>query len=344
MGIAEETSLGSGSGTGDAAHDRPPAPERDGAQAVSRAASRVLDGVRAVVRGHDDVVQTALVGLLCGGHLLVEDLPGMGKTTMAKALARSLGLEMRRLQCTADLLPADVTGTTVPAWTGRAEAVFRPGPVFTNVLLADELNRASPKTQSALLEAMEEGCVTVDGRTHALPRPFAVVATQNPHDAAGTYRLAHSLRDRFLLAVTLGYPSRRVEGELLEGGARPAADELGAVLGPAAVVEAHEEIGRVHVAPAVREYVLDLVAATRDHPDLAIGASPRAAIALVRAAAGSAAVRGRRYVVPDDVKAMAVPALAHRVVVTEAARLAGISAAALVARLLDDVAVRVASA
>jgi MoxR-like ATPase len=297
----------------------------------------VLANVGTVLFGKDDVVRLALACLMASGHLLIEDLPGVGKTTLAKALARSLGLGFRRVQFTADLLPSDVLGAMV---LDRAEGrlSFRPGPIFTNILLADELNRASPKAQSALLEAMEERQVSVDGTSHALPQPFMVIATQNPFDAAGTYPLPHSQRDRFLVRVSLGYPPRGAEDALLAArGSRAPADALQPVLGESVlgVVQAWNE--GMHVAPEIRAYVLDLVEATRRHPDLMVGASPRAALAMVSAASALAMSRGSEYVTPDDVKAVAVPVLAHRVQLVPGAELSGSDAASVISGLLRSV-------
>jgi len=276
-------------------------------------AAAVRTSVTGVVRGKDDVVDVALVALLSGGHLLVEDLPGTGKTLLAKSLAVALGGTFGRVQCTPDLLPSDITGTSVfdPAtgsWT------FRPGPLFAHVALVDEINRASPRTQSALLEPMEEHQVTVDGTTHPLPEPFFCIATQNPHGQVGTFPLPESQLDRFALVTTMGLPGRDAEREILVGaGGLDALDRTTAATDPTAVRAAQAAVRRVHVAPPLVEYVLDLVDATRTDPALATGASPRAALGLLHAAQALAVVRGRGYVTPDEVQALVVPVLAHRV-------------------------------
>jgi MoxR-like ATPase len=275
------------------------------------------------------------------GHLLVEDHPGVGKTTLAKALARSLGLDFGRVQFTADLLPADVTGAVVFD-RDSGLLVFRPGPVFTNVLLADELNRASPKAQSALLEAMEERQVSADGTSHGLPRPFMVIATQNPFDSAGTFPLPHSQRDRFLMRLDLGYPDRATEDLLLSSTrTRPAPENLSPVGGPEFLVAFASAVADAHVGPEVRGYVLDIVEATRTHPDLTVGASPRAALSVVRAASAVAVTRGRSYLTPDDVKLVAEPTLAHRLQAHPAAELAGATSSATVLDILSRLVVPV---
>ncbi|HTZ09494.1 MAG TPA: MoxR family ATPase [Acidimicrobiales bacterium] len=323
----------------------PPPPALElGPELLDRLA-RAFDGVVANVRsayvGKEPTVRLALCCLMAEGHLLVEDHPGVGKTTLAKALARSLGLGFGRVQFTADLLPADVTGAMVyDRDSGRLS--FRPGPVFTNVLLADELNRASPKAQSALLEAMEERQVSADGVSHPLPQPFMVLATQNPFDAAGTFPLPHSQRDRFLLRLSLGYPDRHEEDQLLASTlSRPAPEALAPVTGPKFLAAFAEVVRRAHVAPEVRGYVLDLVAETRSHPDLTVGASPRATLAVLRAAAALAVSTGRGYVVPDDVKLVAEPALGHRVTVHPAAELAGVTPSATILEILSRLTVPV---
>jgi MoxR-like ATPase len=311
-------------------HSAPSDPEA-GPDALTQVFDEVVGNVRRAFVGREPTVRLALCCLMAEGHLLVEDYPGVGKTTLAKALARSLGLEFGRIQFTADLLPADITGAVVVDRETR-QLAFRPGPVFTNVLLADELNRASPKAQSALLEAMEERQVSVDGISHALPRPFMVVATQNPYDAAGTFPLPHSQLDRFLLRVDIGYPDRRLEDELLaQAPGRPLPEEIAVVAGPRFVASFAAQVQHVHFAAAVRGYILDLVAATRAHADLAVGASPRAGLAVRRAAAAVAVAAGRNYAIPDDVKAVAEPALAHRIVVHP---VAAVSAAMVVADIL----------
>jgi MoxR-like ATPase len=311
-------------------------PDGDGRRPAALAAS--FDAVVATVRrsflGGERAVRLALCCLLAEGHLLVEDHPGVGKTTLAKALARSIGLDFSRVQFTADLLPADVTGAVVlDRDTGRLG--FRPGPLFTNVLLADELNRASPKAQSALLEAMEERQVSVDGTSHVLPRPFMVVATQNPYDAAGTFPLPQSQRDRFLLRLALGYPERDVEDELLAGtNDRPAPEALPAVADAGFVPGFAAALSSAHVAPELRRYILDLVGATRAHPDVSVGASPRAGLSVLRASTAWAVSEGRSFVTPDDVKEVAEPALAHRIVPHPAAELTGTTTAGTIAEIL----------
>jgi MoxR-like ATPase len=301
----------------------------------------VVKNVGKVLYGKDDVVRLAVACLVAGGHLLVEDLPGVGKTTLAKALAKSLGLDFRRVQFTADLLPSDVTGAMLFD-RDRGQPVFRPGPVFANVLLADELNRASPKAQSALLEAMEERQVSMDGESFPLPSPFMVIATQNPFDAAGTYLLPHSQRDRFLLRVNIGYPKRPEEDALLStGDSRDAVDMLPAVTDAQGLKHASRAVDNLYVDPAVRGYVLDLVEASRTHPDLSIGASPRAALSLMRAAAAVAVTEGRPYVTPADVQRVADPVLSHRLVIDAGAALGGVDARAVVDQIVRSVAVPV---
>ncbi len=299
------------------------------AASLQAAADRMVE----IVLGKPDVVALSLVCLLAEGHLLLQDLPGVGKTTLATALARAVGLDLRRLQGTADLLPGDVTGTLVPGEAG--ELVFRPGPIFANLVVADELNRASPRAQSALLEAMEERHVTVDGTTHPLPRPFMVIATQNPLDPDSTFLLPHSQRDRFLLCLSLGYPDRASEAALLDAGEQTErAAAMAPVLAPGELAGAIDAARRVHLSEATRDYALDLVQASRHHHEIAVGASPRAALALVRAARARALFDGRDYALPDDVKALAVPVLAHRLVLSPSAEVAGRAASAVMADIV----------
>jgi MoxR-like ATPase len=308
---------------------------------LSQAFESVVRSVRSAYIGRDLTVRLALCCLMAEGHLLVEDRPGVGKTTLAKALAKSLGVGFGRVQFTADLLPADVTGAVVlDRENGRL--TFRKGPVFANVLLADELNRASPKAQSALLEAMEERQVSVDGTSHELPQPFMVLATQNPYDAAGTFPLPHSQRDRFLLRLELGYPDHEQEDELFSSvHTRPLPENLTPVGSPQLVRDFTSAVRHAHVAPEVRRYVLDLVRASRSHPDLAVGASPRAGLALLRASCSVAVARCRHYVTPDDVKLMAEPVLGHRVVVQPAAELAGVTSSSAIGEIVSRLAVPV---
>jgi MoxR-like ATPase len=289
----------------------------------------VFDGMLAeierVLRGKRGAVHLALVCLFSGGHLLIEDVPGVGKTSLAKAMARVIGGQWRRIQFTPDLLPSDVTGVSV--WQReRGDFEFRPGPVFANVLLADEINRASPKTQSALLESMEERQVTVDGTTHLLPAPFMVIATQNPVELEGTYPLPEAQLDRFLLRLRLGYPDRDAEVGILEahGIEEVVPDDLREVTDADAVAAWGHTLAAVHVAGPLRRYIVDLCDATRHHRDLLLGVSPRGALALQRATRALAASVGRHYVVPDDVKALAPAVLEHRLVVSAEAQMRGV--------------------
>jgi MoxR-like ATPase len=276
--------------------------------------SRLVDQVSTIVVGKRPQIEDAVACLLAGGHLLIEDVPGVGKTTLAHALAVSLGLEFRRVQFTADLMPTDLIGVSVFE-RAKESFVFHPGPVFAQVLLADEINRAGPKTQSALLEAMEEHQVTVDNETRALPEPFFVIATQNPSDQLGTYPLPESQLDRFLLRITLGYPDRAAERELLAGGdRRHAAMTLPAVLPPADLLLAQQEVLAVRAAPPLLDYLQALIGATRSGQWFVQGLSPRAGIAALRVAKARALMAGRDYVAPDDLQAILPQAVAHRLV------------------------------
>jgi MoxR-like ATPase len=289
---------------------------------IAAEGARLAAAISRVVEGKPDVVRLALAVLLAEGHLLIEDVPGVGKTTLAKALARSIDGSVRRIQFTPDLLPSDVTGVAVYDQESRAFE-FKPGAIFANVVVADEINRASPKTQSALLECMEERQVTVDGVTYELARPFMVVATQNPLEMEGTYPLPEAQRDRFTARVSMGYPDREAELAMLDE--RATADPLTTltpVTDAAHVRALVAAVGRLHVAEPLRRYVVSLVEATRRSPDLRLGASPRAGLQLLRAARATAALAGRDHVLPDDVQAVAVPVLAHRLLLTPDAALA----------------------
>jgi MoxR-like ATPase len=304
---------------------------------VAAEGARIAANMARVVHGKPDVVHLALVVLLAEGHLLIEDVPGVGKTTLAKALAASIDASVRRIQFTPDLLPSDVTGVAIYDQESR-EFEFKPGAVFANIVVADEINRASPKTQSALLECMEERQVTVDGVSYELARPFLVMATQNPIEMEGTYPLPEAQRDRFTARVSMGYPDREAELAMLDD--LVTTDPL-ATLTPvadAALVRALvAAVGRLHVAEAVRRYVVSLVEATRRSPDLRLGASPRAGLQLLRTARAAAALAGRDHVLPDDVQTIAVPVLSHRLLLTADAAAARRSGEQVVTDLLSTV-------
>jgi MoxR-like ATPase len=290
-----------------------------------------------VMEGKPEVVRLLLVSLLAGGHVLLEDVPGVGKTLLTKALGRSLECTVKRVQFTPDLLPTDITGVTVyQQESGRF--TFRPGAVFANVVLGDEINRAGPKTQSALLEAMEEQQVTIDGVTHALPSPFLVIATQNPIELEGTYPLPEAQRDRFLMRLSIGYPSADAELEVLEvHGEGDRLAELSPVTDASSINWLKEVVGQLHAAPALRRYIVDVVRATREHPAVELGASPRASLALLRAARALAAIAGRDFVIPDDVKHLTPYVLAHRLVLTPQARMGDATPADVLAEVLASV-------
>ena len=281
----------------------------------------LLDQLNTVIVGKPSQVQDCVACLLAGGHLLIEDVPGVGKTTLAHALSRSFGLQFSRVQFTADLMPSDLTGVSIYE-RQRESFVFHPGPIFAQVLLADEINRASPRTQSALLEAMEEKQVTVEGATRPLPVPFFVIATQNPHDQLGTYALPESQLDRFHMRISLGYPDRAAERQLLAGSdRREMVDKLTTVLTPHDLLELQQEVQQVHASDALLNYLQDLVAATRSGRWFLQGLSPRAGIALVRAARAQAFLSGRDYVAPDDIAAVLPQTVAHRLIpVSDAGR------------------------
>jgi len=297
--------------------------------------------VERVVRGKRSEIRLALVAMLAEGHLLIEDVPGVGKTMLAKAIARSIDCSFRRIQFTPDMLPTDITGVNVFNQEQR-DFEFRPGAVFANIVLGDEINRASPKTQSALLECMEERQVTIDAETHPLGTPFMVIATQNPVEHEGTYPLPEAQLDRFMMRVSIGYPDAEIEAEILASHAagQPIQD-IESITDARGVAEMIEAVRTVHVAPALRRYIVDLVEATRSHGDIYLGASPRASIMLLRAARAFAAAHERDYVVPDDVKTLVIPALAHRVIVSADAAMSGRTTVAILRELLDHVEVPV---
>ena len=298
---------------------------------------RVAENVCKVIQGKEDQIRLALTCLFAEGHLLIEDVPGVGKTLLAKAIARSIGSDWRRIQFTPDLLPTDVTGATVWDQSTR-EFEFRPGAIFANVVLADEINRASPKTQSALLEAMEERQITAEGETYVLPDPFMVIATQNPIEHEGTYPLPFAQLDRFLMRIGLGYPGHAAEIEVLHRhGDHNALDEIDAVCQAKAVRWMIDSARLVHVDESVNSYIVTLVQATRDAPELILGASPRAALALLRASRVAAAAVGRAFVTPDDVKALVPSVIAHRLLAASDAELTGRQVDEVLRDLLDRV-------
>ena len=301
---------------------------------VTGLAQRLRDSVGAVIEGKPDAVEMALVVLLAGGHLLIEDVPGVGKTMLARTLARSIDCSVRRIQFTADLLPSDITGVSVfnPQTRGFE---FKPGGVFANIVIGDEINRASPKTQSALLEAMEEARVSVDGTTHELPSPVMVFATQNPSEMQGTYPLPEAQRDRFMASISMGYPTRAAELDMLEHhGASNPLDDLRPVTDAAGILAARRQVGEVFVHSALKDYVVSIVSATRTSDSLRLGASPRASLQLLRASRARAAMQGRGYVIPEDVDVLTVPVLAHRVLLSHRAHTSQASTADVLASIV----------
>jgi MoxR-like ATPase len=298
--------------------------------------SRLVENLERVIVGKRQTVALTVIGLLCQGHVLIEDVPGVGKTVLARSLAKSLGCSFNRLQFTPDMLPSDVTGVSIYNQSNR-KFEFRNGPIFAQIVLVDEINRATPKTQAALLEAMEERQVTVDGVTHGLPIPFMVLATQNPIEYEGTFPLPEAQLDRFLLRVRLGYPSPKDEIEVLERQQlRHPIVSLAPVIVVADLLDAMEGIKKIYVSTPVKRYVVDLVNRTRENNDVYLGASPRGSLGLFRTAQARAALNGRDFVLPDDIKALAAPVLAHRIIVSPAARLRELSAERIVAEILDN--------
>ena len=308
---------------------------------VAGVAGRVRENIGKVIVGKEDVLELVMVALLCEGHVLIEDVPGIGKTTLAKAAARSLGCSFQRIQFTPALLPSDVTG--IYYFDQKAqEFIFRPGPVMSQVLLADEINRATPRTQSALLEAMQERQITVDGKTRPLPSPFVVLATQNPVELEGTFPLPEAQIDRFLLRIKLGYPSEQEEHEILLRFERtdPLVD-LEAVTTPEELTSMQKIVREIRVEDSVREYMVNLVRATRDHPAVDLGVSPRGSLALYQTSQALAAIRGRDYVLPDDVKELVLPVLTHRIMINPQTRLRGATPEEVVLDVINEIPVPV---
>jgi MoxR-like ATPase len=305
-------------------------------QIVQTVAVKIAGNVEQVIVGKHEPVQMTVVALLCQGHLLIEDVPGTGKTMLAKALSRSLGCTFRRIQFTPDMLPSDVTGISVFNQKTR-EFEFRPGPVIAQVVLTDEINRATPKTQSALLEAMEERQVTVDGVTYPMPKPFLVLATQNPIEYEGTFPLPEAQLDRFMMRIGLGYPSTEDEIKMLNAQQHGhPIDRIGQVVPAEELLEAQRAVQDVYIDDLVKDYIVKLVKTTRKHPDVYLGASPRASIALYKTGQARAAILGRDYVLPDDIKALAPSTLSHRLIISPSARIKSVEPQAVIQEILDS--------
>jgi len=303
---------------------------------VQAVAQKIVDNVEQVIVGKHEAVQLTVIALLCEGHLLIEDVPGTGKTMLAKSVAKSLGCNFRRIQFTPDMLPSDVTGISVFNQKTR-EFEFRPGPVMAQIVLTDEINRATPKTQSALLEAMEERQLTVDGVTYPLERPFLVLATQNPIEYEGTFPLPEAQLDRFMLRIHLGYPSTQDEITMLDGQqfTHPVT-RIEQVVPTEELMAAQEQIKSLHISDLIKEYIVSLVNITRKHPDVYLGASPRGSLALYKTGQARAAILGRDYVIPDDIKALAIETLAHRLIISPSARIKNVDPRAVVQEILDS--------
>jgi MoxR-like ATPase len=310
---------------------------------VQTVAQALVDNVERVIIGKRNAVELAVVGLLCQGHLLIEDVPGVGKTMLARSIAKSIGCIFRRIQFTPDMLPSDVTGVSIFNQQTRAFE-FREGPVFAQIVLSDEINRATPKTQAALLEAMEERQVTVDGVTRTLTRPFLVLATQNPIEYEGTFPLPEAQLDRFMLRIRLGYPSARDEMAMLDAQQfKHPIEEIAQVVDTSALLQAQEEIKSIHVDDKIKSYIVELMTQTRKHPEVSLGASPRGSLVLYRTAQARAAMSARDYVTPDDVKALAPVCLAHRMIVSPSARIKDVTAESVLTEILNSVPVPGAS-
>ena len=300
-------------------------------------AQKIVENVKRVIIGKDYSVELAVVALLSQGHILIEDVPGVGKTMLARSLARSTGCDFKRIQFTPDLLPSDITGVSIYNQK-TSDFEFKQGPIISQLVLADEINRATPKTQSALLEAMEERQVTVEGVTHLVPLPFTVMATQNPIEYEGTFPLPEAQLDRFLLIITLGYPS--IEEELAivsnQQESHPI-ESLDAVTAADEIIEVQRQVKKIYVDDLIRQYIVTITSATREHADISLGSSPRGSLALFRGSQAMALIRGRDFVVPDDIKELAVPVLSHRIIVSAAARMRGVQSRDVIRELMDEI-------
>jgi MoxR-like ATPase len=304
---------------------------------VQRVAEKIIDNVAKVIFGKREAIELTVVGLLCQGHLLIEDVPGVGKTMLARSLARSIGCEFSRIQFTPDMLPSDVTGVSVFNQKTR-EFEFRPGPIMAQIVLSDEINRATPKTQAALLEAMEERQVTVDGVTYPMAKPFLVLATQNPIEYEGTFPLPEAQLDRFLLRINIGYPDKDREIDILDSQQyQHPINTIEQVVEEQELLAVQESLKEVYVDPLIKTYIVEIVNQTRRHPEVYLGASPRGSLTLYRTAQAFAALRGRDYVIPDEIKALAPAALAHRMIVSPAARIKDVSSDAVLTDILASV-------
>jgi MoxR-like ATPase len=304
---------------------------------VQSIVERITDNVEKVIKGKRDVIELTLLTLLCDGHLLIEDVPGVGKTMLARSIARSTGCTFRRIQFTPDMLPSDVTGVSVFNQKTR-EFEFRPGPIMAQIVLTDEINRATPKTQSALLEAMEERQVTVDGVTYPMAKPFLVLATQNPIEYEGTFPLPEAQVDRFMMRIGIGYPKSEDERDILDSQQmRHPIEELDQAITIEEFLAAQQAVKEVHVNDLVKEYIVALVGATRKHTDVYLGASPRGSLALYKTSRARATILGRDYVIPDDVKKLAEPALAHRLIISPSARIKNVDPRAVIEEVVNSV-------